>query len=512
MTSNQKLTLAIVFTSVFTAGPASAQEPPPLPPAPPSAPVSPRLAVPPAPMVRPAPPAPMLRDGLPVPLSAIDFEQMRLSALDAGVHAARAAEAVHAIGAESALAAAHAVDMFGHQERGSVEDREKARAAAQRRSEMDRENRMYDEGYRHVSESRWDRAIDRFNDVVAGKGSRVDAALYWKAYAQDRAGQRAEALTTLGTLTRDFPNSRYMQQAKALEAEVRRNAGQPVNPQDQADEDLKLMAIAALQHQAPEQAVPMLGKLLAGTASPKLKERALFVLAQSNTPQARDVLKGIAKGNSTPELQSRAISYLGNHGGTESRAVLAEVYSATNDVDMKKRILRAFMVGGEKDRLLTAAQTEQNPELRATAVQQLGVMGAHTELSQLYAKESSVEIKKQIIQAMYTGGNASRMVELAKTEQNPELRRAAVRNLGLMDGKGNADVLVAIYNSEKDPAVKRTAISALGMNDRNENAAALVAIARKEQDPALKKEIVTRLTHMQGSKVAMDYLLEILSK
>jgi HEAT repeat protein len=508
MTSNNKLTLAVVFTSVFTAGPALAQEPP----APPAPPVAPRQALPPAPMVRPLPPAPIILDGIPVPLALADVEHIRLSALEAGVHAMQAAEAVHAMRVEPVLAAAHAMEFFGSQERVSVEEREKARAAAARRSEVDRENRLYDEGYRHVSESRWDRAIDRFNEVVAGKGSRVDAALYWKAYAQDRAGQRAEALTTISALLRDHPNSRYLQQAKALEAEVRRKAGQPVNPQDQADEDLKLMAIAALQHQAPEQAIPMLEKLLAGTASPKLKERALFVLAQSNTAQAREVLKGIAKGNSTPELQSRAISYLGNHGGRESRAVLAEVYSSTSDLEMKKRILRAFMVGGEKDRLLTAAQTEQNPELRATAVQQLGVMGAHTELSQLYAKEASVEIKKQIIQAMYTGGNSSRMMDLAKTEQNPELRRVAVRNLGLMGGKGNTDVLVEIYNSEKDPAVKRTAISALGMNDRNENAAALVAIARKEQDPALKKEIVTRLTHMQGNKIAMDYILEILSK
>jgi HEAT repeat protein len=513
MTSNKKLTLAIVFTSVFTAGPAFAQTPA-APPAPPATPSPQTAPVPPAPVILPGLAVPVIPSDVGASFDRLEVDHLRLAAIDAEVQAARMADAVHSIRGEALMAGLHAMDLAGgFQDRAqSAEEREKARAAMAKRSETDRENRLYDEGYRHVSESRWDRAIERFNEVVSGKGSRVDAALYWKAYAQDRAGQRAEALNTLSTLFRDHPNSRYTQQAKALEAEVRRNAGQPVNPQEQADEDLKLMALAALQHQAPEQAIPMLAKLLSGTASPKLKERALFVLAQSNSAQAREVLKGIAKGNSTPELQSRAISYLGNHGGPESRAILADVYSSTSDVDMKKRILRAFMTGGEKDRLLTAAQTEQNPELRATAVQQLGVMGAHTELSQLYARESSVEIKKQIIQAMYTGGNATRMMELARTEQNPELRRVAVRNLGLMGGKGNADVLVEIYNTDKDPAVKRTAISALGMNDRNENAAALVAIARKEQDPALKKEIVTRLTHMQGSKVAMDYIMEILSK
>ena len=125
------------------------------------------------------------------------------------------------------------------------------------------------------------------------------------------------------------------------------------------------MAINALQNSAPEEAIPMLQKVLQGTGSPKLKERALFVLAQSNSPRAREVLVNIAKGNGNPDLQMRAVRYLGIHGGRESRAALADIYASSSDIDMKKRILSAFMQAGEKDRLLAAAQTEQNPELRA---------------------------------------------------------------------------------------------------------------------------------------------------
>ena len=61
-------------------------------------------------------------------------------------------------------------------------------------------------------------------------------------------------------------------------------------------------------------------------------------------------------------------------------------------------------------------------------------MGAHDELWQLYQKETTVDVKKQILQAMFVGGNATRLIELAQTEKDPELRRAAVRNLGLMGG------------------------------------------------------------------------------
>ena len=59
------------------------------------------------------------------------------------------------------------------------------------------------------------------------KGSKVDAALYWKAFSQNRLGQRSEALATIGELTKNYPNSAYRKQAAVLEAEVKRDNGQP---------------------------------------------------------------------------------------------------------------------------------------------------------------------------------------------------------------------------------------------------------------------------------------------
>lgn len=390
------------------------------------------------------------------------------------------------------------------QKEREAERKERERERLER--ERERELNLYEQGMEATYEGRYDRAVTYFDRVVELKRTRADAALYWKAYSQNRLGQRTEALATIGELTKAYPASRYLKQARALELEVKRASGQPVTPESQADEDLKLLAITSLQHTAPEQAVPLLEKQLEGTASPRVKERALYVLALSNSPRAREVLKNLAKGSSTPELQLRAINYLGVHGGPESRAALAEVYAGATDVDVKRRILRAFMVSGEKARLFNAAQNEKDPTLRATAVEQLGVMGAHDELWQLYQKETSTDIKKSIIRAMFVGGNATRLVELAKSEQNAELRLAAIRNLGIMGSKRTADALVDIYNTDKDPAVRKAVI--LGLFQQG-NAAGLVALARKEQDMAMKTAIVKRLSVMQD-KVATDYMLELL--
>jgi HEAT repeat protein len=496
MNAHQRVTFAITLVAALTSAPAFAQ-PTGQPPA-----GTPPSGTGPTPGVSGTAPTPGVRPDVrgQAPgawtLSADSFRLLSDAALFEGARAMMAADAMRVSG-EAVLLNGLAAGMMDQDRERSAEERQKQREAEERSREKERENRIYEDALKARDESRYDRAIERFTDVVAMKGARADAALYWKAYSQDRQGQRAEALTSIQSLTKEYPTSRYLQQAKVLEAEIRRNAGQPARPQDQTDEETKLMALNALMNSSPDQAMPILEKILNGTASPKLKERALFVLAQSNSAQAREVLKGIAKGNSTPELQSRAISYLGTQGGRESRAVLSEVYSGTSDVDVKKRILRAFMVGGEKDRLMSAAQTEQNAELRATAVQQLGVMGAHAELSTLYQKETSVDVKKQIIQAMFVGGNVTRMIELAKSEQNPELRRTAIRNLGLMGARSSADALVEIYGSEKDATVRKAVIQALALSD---NAAQLVA-----------KEIISRLSHM-NSKIATDYMIEILNK
>jgi HEAT repeat protein len=449
---------------------------------------------------------------------AAEIAQAARAAQDAqtiwGADIARAVEAARAVGDAWSISrtAANGWEQLSDRDREmSRAQREKEDAQREKEREQrdkEREGSYYDQGQQALDSSRWDRAVSNFDRVIEMKAAKADAAMYWKAYAQNKLGQKPEALGTINVILKDYPKSRYLSDAKALEVEVKRQSGGTIDPAAESDEEIKIMAINALQNTAPEEAVPMLQKVLQGTGSPKLKAQALFVLAQSNSPKAREVLVNIAKGGGNPDLQMRAVRYLGIHGGRESRAALADIYASSSDIDMKKRILSAFMQGGEKDRLVTAAQSEQNPELRATAVQLLGNMGAHEELWTMYQKESSVDVKKGIIRALFTGGAVTRLSELAKGEQNPELRLLAVRNLALTGGKRSGDVLVEIYNSDKNPEIRKAVINGLFQSNNPE---ALVALARKEQDITMKKDMVQKLSNMH-SKVATVYLLELLNK
>ena len=128
------------------------------------------------------------------------------------------------------------------EERGrEQEQREKERADRQR----DRESDAFDRARDQLDSERWERAIDGFNQVVAMKGTRADGALYWKAYAQDRLGQRAGSAGDDRRTDQDLSEERLLKQAQALEMEVRRKAASQSIRRRRSDEELKLMALKA---------------------------------------------------------------------------------------------------------------------------------------------------------------------------------------------------------------------------------------------------------------------------
>ena len=374
---------------------------------------------------------------------------------------------------------------------------------------LDKQGELYENGREALDEDRYDRAEAKFDELAQLNGPQTDAALYWKAYAENRLGKRDTALASLADLKRRFPQSRWQKDASALEIEVKQSAGQPVHPEAEKDEELRVLALRGIMNSDPDRAIPLLGKRLeSGSASPKEKSQALFVLAQSGSPQAREILGKIARGQSNPDLQSKAIQYLAMFGGEESRKTLAEVYGSTSDPAIKRAILRSYMISGDREHLFEAAKNENDDDVKREAIRQLGLVHAQNELQQLYRTDNSPAVRRELLQAFFLAGDAPRLLEVAQTDKDPELRRTAIRNLGLIHSDDSAKALQSIYAKETDRGVKEEVLNSFFLQG---NAAAIVAIARNEKDPELKKTAVSKLSIMH-SKEATDYLMEILQK
>src|SRR5271163_873283 len=135
------------------------------------------------------------------------------------------------------------------QEKRDREEEARDREQEKRDREQERLERLdelYSEGREAPDEDRYDRAAEKFSELASLNGPQTDAAMYWKAYAENKLGKRDSALATIGDLKKRFPQSRWIKDAKALEIEVRQSTGHPANPDNQDTDDLKMLALQGI--------------------------------------------------------------------------------------------------------------------------------------------------------------------------------------------------------------------------------------------------------------------------
>jgi HEAT repeat protein len=326
-------------------------------------------------------------------------------------------------------------------------------------------NQSYEEGRRALDRGDYRAAVAAF-ERAGEDGSVADAALYWQAYAFSKIPDAENALGRIQELESRFPQSAWRDDAQALGVELRGAA----RSLSSSDEELKLMALNGLLQADEEAAIPILEELLARPGSSRLKERALFVLAQSDSEKASEILGRIARGEpggKDPELQRQAIRYLGVHSTEKGLAQLVALYSSLTTVEAKSAVLESFMIAGEETKLLEIARTEKDPELRGKAIHLLGTMGASEELWEFYQRETTDEGKKRILQAFMVSGDDESLLRVARNRsESEEIRESAIHLLG---AAGGDDALWSLYQEETSLPVKKKILHALfvaGDSDR----------------------------------------------
>ena len=242
--------------------------------------------------------------------------------------------------------------------------------------EAQRELELYAKGTAALDMARYEKALEAFAEAAALKGEKADSSLYWKAFSEYKAQALQAALESIKEMQKSFPDSRWLEQALALEFEVKAKMGKPVLPAATPDEELKLLALNSLMNTDAEQALPMLEKMLAGQHSPRLKQRALFVVSQSKSPRAKEILAATAKNSSDADLQLQALKYLQLYGGKEDKKVLSDVYAVAKDRDVKLRVIEALYSQGDAVALVDMARRETDVEMRKRIVERLSRMKA----------------------------------------------------------------------------------------------------------------------------------------
>jgi tetratricopeptide (TPR) repeat protein len=517
--------LAVTFGLIATL--AGAQTPP-APPRPPAPPVAPAL-----------PPAPLIPPDLSMKLDQLRPALDSLARLKEADALAMAFD-TSAMDFDTLLGDFDAATFFADPQAAVAE------AKAQSFAFGSSETADYDRGTSFLDSGRYDRAVEAFDKVIARNGQKADGAMYWKAYALNRLGKRTEALAVIDELVKKFPSSRWSADAKALRIDVQQATGQPVRPEQTSDEELKLIALNSVVKSDPDRGIPMVEQILKGTASPRMKERALFVLAQSASPRAKALLADVARGKGNPDMQLKALDYLGAFRGGPDIPLLVDVYKTTSDIDVKKRVIRSLGMAGRRgigygfgsglgDNGLFEAYG-QNVEVYSHAMDEAraALDKLKIDLDKSLAQDVSERVRAEIEKAksqleleqtagalrqktlINSGptGSVERektreatakeagdaLWQLYESESSIELRREILRNLRFTS---QSDHLLQIARADANPLLRQSAVQGLLVDRTPQSAEMMLSLYKAEKDPAVRRQIIDAVSAMHGTAATL---------
>ena len=364
-------------------------------------------------------------------------------------------------------------------------------------------NQLYWQGQEDLKKSDWNSALKHFGDLEqqlrVKEPKSADTALYWKAYTLVQAKRTSEAKAAVEKLHRDFPDSRWSNDADTLLRQT-----QPALPRSTQgdDEGIAEIAVEGLMNAPPERAIPLLKKVLQSQHSNEVKKRALFVLSQIDEDAALDAVVDIAKTSNDKELREDAIRMLGVSG--EDRAIkrLRELYTPNADAGVKRTIMQAFLTADRRDLIFDAARNETDPKVRQEAIQELGAMDGSKELEQLFESTHDVASQREIVQSLGVAGAVQPLTTIAESKQSDEVRIEAIRALGIAGDKGGVQALVKLYPQMNTPELHDAVVQGLIIAGDSK---AMVQLYRQAKTKEEKQTLMRAIT-VEGGDAAIELI------
>lgn len=288
------------------------------------------------------------------------------------------------------------------------------------------------------------------------------------------------------------------------------------------DPELRARAVRGIADSGGESTLDTLIQLYDAERNVEVKRQILFALAdgyKSERAHAK-ILQVASDRNEAEDLRRAAINWLGEgQKGTGAFDELSRLYAAEQDADIKRQIIHAFFETGDArafPKLVEIARSAtENMDLRRNAIHWIGEQdnaAAFDSLSQLYAGEQNVDLKRQILHSFSEMKDArarARILDIARNPaENVELRRTAVHLIGEQGGEASLDELMKIYEAERDGDLRRQILHAFSEMEGPRARQKLVEAARSGADVEMRKTAV-HLLGEEDDQPTLELLLSL---
>ncbi len=402
-------------------------------------------------------------------------------------------------------------------------------------NEKDPARKTYLEGRNFAADSEWSKASAKFNEVVTKyQGDKIaDAALYWYAYSLKRNGSYQDSWNATERLVREFPKSRYVDDAESLQNELAPILGKAPNPTVAAEneDETKAYVVMSLMQSDPSKGITVAAEMLkpGSKASPRLKQQVVIMLVQTDDERAVDILLDVVRSEPDQRVKKQAVIMLGQRLDDPKKgdAIFNELkrLALANDPEVAKiAVVALSQDDGPKSlqQLVELATSAQSMEVRKMAVIHLAQRNDQTACQALVrvydnTKEDN-ELRRMAIVALAQSDcpqAADKLMDVARNAESVELRRFALIQLAQKDSGKATQVLTQMYDSEKNETIKEGIINALGqVVDEGKNKDALrklMSIAKSDPSIEMRKKAIFWIGQSKDPE-ATQFLVDLLSK
>jgi HEAT repeat protein len=289
-------------------------------------------------------------------------------------------------------------------------------------------------------------------------------------------------------------------------AAVAQNAPAPIKVAAErapnSDEDLALAALEGLMHQPSERALPLIKRVLTGSRSVLVKQRALFVLSQIDSPEAAQLLSDMAR-SADPALRNEAIRSIGIGGNAKMLDELLPLYNGGGS-DVKEAVLQAWLIANRKEAIYQVALNAKSEDEVAKAVRLLGAMGAKEELRKLGDRPNATS---GLVEAYAIAGDLASLRKIVDGNGNRDLRIDAIRKIGIVETDAAKAALQEIYTRSTDADIREAALQGMLIADDDKGVLSLYRAAKSSDE---KRALMRTLATMDGEAAlqAIDAALE----
>jgi HEAT repeat protein len=213
---------------------------------------------------------------------------------------------------------------------------------------------------------------------------------------------------------------------------------------------------------------------------------ALDALMASGNAKAVPTLQRVLASDHADRVKMRALFVLSQIDESAAHAALDGILSGQNSVRLKREAIQQIAIGGNASSLnkLVALYPRVEVELRHAIVTAYMVAGRSDLLAQVARSESDPQVQVQAITLLGTQGESKAVRELLDTLEAPEAREAAIRALGL---SGDAAALGELLRTHRDAATQQAALQALAISGAADATEVIVATYRSAADDEVRR-------------------------